>query len=99
MGLCHQSKTTYFKDGIGHSGKQLMLCPQRSEGQVDQRERSMCVFLFTTKMQRNLGRPGSAQVALLGGRGTQAEAALKVPLALGSKGKSPGWAWTTDLQP
>lgn len=57
------------------------------------------MFLFTTKMQRNLGRPGSAQVALLGGRGTQAEAALRVPLALGSKGKSPGWAWTTDLQP
>lgn len=57
------------------------------------------MFLFTTKLQRSLGRPGSAQVALLGGHGTQAEAALRVPLALGSKGKSPGWAWATGLQP
>lgn len=76
-----------------------MLCPQRSEGQVNQSERSMCVFLFTTKLQRSLGRPGSAQAALLGGHGTQVEAAFRVPLALGAKRKSPGWACTAGLQP
>lgn len=52
------------------------------------------MFLLTAKLQRSRGKPAGAQVALLGGHGRWAEAALRVPPALGSEAESPDWAET-----
>lgn len=83
MGLCHQSKTTSRMASVTQ-GNSLCFVPREVR---DKLTREICVFLFATKLQRSLGRPGSAQVALLGGHGTQAEAAHRVPLALGLQGE------------